>query len=980
LYSSIDLKEGKHNMLRKAIFLSLAALLVAGLAFPQAQLGGRLEGVVKDGQGLVLPGVTVTLTGTQGERLATTDVDGSYRFLALPPGEYTMVFALSGFQTVNREGVIATSGTTFSIDQTLDLATVAETITVTGESPVVDVKTTGVSATFDKTQLDEVPSATDMWAVLGQSPGVRMRGYDVGGSHKSQQSGYETFGVRSQVRIINEGVNTTEGTGGAGGYYDFYSIEEFQVSGSGADVEMSTPGAQVVATVKSGGNEFSSLVNLDIQPSGDLKSPFVTDNIDSDLEGRGGSSSPVREFFEFHVDVGGPIIRDKAWFYGAYNYFKIDRVISGQPVDVATDIGLFDMPSAKVNWQMSEKDQFVGYSQWSLKQKPFRGLSATIPAESIRAQDSWTWLHKAEWQRVWNDRLFSNILVAHFGFGWPMAPAVDPGTPTAPNRPARLDTTSNNQRGAGWQPFTFNRYKPHSTGQFNYYVPDAAGSHDIKFGWDWQIDSSQFGWNTNSGSIRYRDNSGLGPAPGSSQDPGQLGAADEIEFFNVPTLPDDRNKHTDFYVQDIWTLNDRATLTLGVRFGHQSAYYLDTTVNPLLNDPAFGISFPDKTVEGAHVQSWSNLAPRLGVTYDLTGRGQTVLKAFFGRYYGQIGTGLSASNPAGQTSERYKFNDNNLDGFYQPGELGDFVQCSGVCGEGGLGTPVLDGTDLMYTDEFSASVEHELMADTSIRFSYVRKMQRNRWASSGGLTTLNLARATELLTQPFVTACDGCPAGFEGTQLNLRTLPDGASINDVAYANAPGQTDANFNTYQVAFNRRFRSDFFFNTSFDFQTRDEMIRATGESTSPLTADPIDRAWFPAYNAQIGQTQDTTNWNFRAAGRYEAPSEVGIALTYRHQSGWPWAPIHRVDLPNVGTQPFFLEPVKNNRSEHVNIVDFRVDKSFSFGGKYRFMVMADVFNLMNANPETNFRLRTGSSYNNIIDWLGGRTLKIGLRFQF
>ena len=682
-------------MLRKMIFLSLACLLVAGAAFPQGT-AGRLEGVVKDGQGLVLPGVTVSLQGPAQERVATTDVDGSYRFLALPPSDYTLIFALSGFQTVTREGVRVVTGSTFTIDQTLELATVAETITVTGESPVVDVKTTGVSATFDKTQLDEVPSATDMWAVLGQSPGVRMRGYDVGGSHKSQQSGYETFGVRSQVSVINEGVNTTEGTGGAGGYYDYYSIEEFQVSGSGADVEMSTPGAQVVATVKSGGNEFSSLLNLDLEPAGDEKSPFVADNFDDDLAARDGSPSPVREFFEFHADVGGPIVRDKAWFFGAYNYFKIDRVISGQPVDVATDIGLFDMVSAKVNYQFTEKDQFVGYSQWSLKQKPFRGLSATIPAESIRAQDSWTWLHKAEWQRVWNDRLFSNILVAHFGFGWPMTPAVDPGTPTAQVRPARLDVESGNQRGAGWQPFTFNRYKPHSTGQFNYYIPDAAGSHDIKFGWDWQIDSSQFGWNTNSGALRYRDNSALGGPSAGATDPGMIGAADEIEFFNVPTLPDDRNRHTDFYVQDTWTVNDRVTATLGVRYGHQRTYYLDTTVSPLLQDPSF-FAFPERTVSGDFVESWSNLAPRLGVTIDATGEGRTVVKGYFGRYYGQVGTGLSAANPAGQTSERYKWNDLNQDGFYNGiAELGDFVQCSGVCGEGG-GTPIADGTSLMYT-------------------------------------------------------------------------------------------------------------------------------------------------------------------------------------------------------------------------------------------------------------------------------------------
>ena len=968
-------------MVRRILFLSLAISLVAGLAFPQAQSYGRIEGVVKDAQGLVLPGVSVALSGEAviGERLATTDVDGSYRFQALPPGTYNITYSLSGFQTVNREGVRVTTGNTFTIDQNLDLATVAETITVTGESPVVDVKTTGVTATFDKTQLDEVPSATDMWAVLQQSPGVRMRGYDVGGSHKSQQSGYETFGVRSQNRVINEGVNTTEGTGGAGGYYDYYSIEEFQVSGSGADVEMSTPGAQVVATVKSGGNNFSSLTNLDWEPSGDTKSPFVTDNIDSELEGRGGSSSPVREFLEFHVDVGGPIVKDKAWFYGAYNYFKIDRVISGQPVDIATDIGLFDMPSAKVNWQVTERDQFIGYSQWSLKQKPFRGLSATIPAESVRAQDSWTWLHKAEWQRVWNDRLFSNILVAHFGFGWPMVPAVDPGSPTAQNRPARIDLATNNQRGAGWQPFTFNRYKPHTTGQFNYYIPSAAGSHDLKFGWDWQVDSRQFGWNTNSGAIRYRDNSNNGPPSAGSQDPGMLGAADEIDFFSVPSINDDRNQHWDFYVQDTWTVNDRMTLTLGLRYGYQDVYYLASEQNPLLQDPGFGVSFPAQTVPAGNVDSWSNIAPRLGVTYDITGRGQTVLKAYYGRYYGNVGTGMPSANPGGQQQIRHKWTDLNQNGFYDgAGELGEFLQCIGVCGDGG-GTPVLP-SDLMYTDEISLAVEHELMADTSVRFSYVRKQMRDRWASSGGLTTLNIARATENLTAPFITTCDGCPAGFEGTQLNLRTLPDGVSNSEVVYANAPGETDSNFNTFQFAFNRRFRGNIFFNASFDYQTRDELIRANSESTSPLTADPLDRAWFPAYNSEIGQVQDTTNWNFRTSARYVAAYDIGIAGTWRHQSGWPFAPIHRVDLPNVGTVPFFLEPVKNNRSEHVNIVDFRVDKTWTMGDKYRFTAMADVFNLLNTNAETNFRLRTGSAYRDIIDWIGGRTLKIGLRFQF
>ena len=522
------------------------------------QIYGRLEGAANDAQGLVLPGVTVTLESAElvAARSATTDVDGSYRFAQLVAGSYNMTFELGGFQTLVFEDLTVVGGSTFEVNSTMDIATVAETVTVTGESPVVDVKSTGVSATFDTTQLEDVPSATDMWAVLQQSPGVRMRGYDVGGSHKSQQSGYETFGVRRQNRIINDGVNTTEGDGGAGGYYDFYAIGEFQVSAQGADVEMSTPGAQVNAVWKSGGNEFSGTEHMAYEPT-----DWIADNLTSDLSGRGGTSAPVVEFYEAHIDLGGPIVRDKAWFYAAYNRFLIDRVISGVDPNDATDVGDFDMFTVKMNYQMTERDQFITMHHWSLKQKPFRGLSSSVPSGSILAQDSWSWLHKFEWQRVWSDRLYSNIQVNHFGFGWPMTPNSDPAT-----APPRFDDGTGIRAGAGWRPFTFNRWKPHTTGQFNYYLPTESGSHDLKLGWDMQIDERQFGWNANSGAVRYIDNS--------SQDPARPLNVDEIHFESFPNFNYDRNTHMDFYFQDVWTISDRLTLNVGFRIGSQRMGYL----------------------------------------------------------------------------------------------------------------------------------------------------------------------------------------------------------------------------------------------------------------------------------------------------------------------------------------------------------------------------------------------------------------------
>jgi hypothetical protein len=954
-------------MTRKILFLSLANLLAAGLAFSQGV--GRLEGVVRDAQGLVLPGATVTLTGVgvMGARTATTDVDGSYRFPALTPGTYNLVFELSGFQTLNREGVIVITGQTFTINVNLEIATVAETITVTGESPVVDVKTTGVVSTFGQTQLQDIPSATDMWAVLGQTPGIRMQGYDVGGTHKSQQTNYESFGIRSQVRIITEGINSTEGTGGTGGYFDFNSIAEYQVSAQGADVEMSTPGAQVIASVKSGGNEFSGIESIDYTGR-----DFVTDNIDAALEARAGTSAPLRKFWEGHLDLGGPILKDKLWFYGAYNHYYVNKVISGSPEDVATDIGIFDMYSIKLNWKISQKDQFFGYSQWSLKQKPFRGLSLLVPADSIRAQYSWFWVQKGEWQRVWSDRVFGSVFVGLFGYGWPMEPRVDPET-----HPPRLDVATGAQRGAGWQPFTYNRYKPQTTGSFSWYVPNKAGSHDFKFGWDWQIDSNGTIRSTASGALRYRDNSNLGsPPPGAPAD--MLGAADQISFFSVPISVDDRNRHTDFFAQDIWTVSDRVTLTLGLRFGRQSLYYLGSSQTPQLSE-----FFPPADVRAGDVGSWNNVAPRLGVTFDVTGKGKTVFKAYYGRYYANIGSGIAAANPAGQTELRYKFLDPNHNGLYDGSqELGDLITCIGVCGEGGATTPI--DFKLMYVDEYSLSLEHELKADTSLRFSYVRKSSKDNWgANSMNYTTfsqINTSREIQNLTQSIDTPCTGCPGGFAGQTLHLRDLPPGAPDNEFAYINAPGNTDGSYNTVQFAFNRRFKQNFFFNASFDYQWRTEMRSPDGLYDRPLYADPIQNFWVPEYNKDVSLRQSNISTNLRLSGRYELPHQFGLAGTYRHQSGWPWAPIYNATLPTVGTVPVFLENVDNNYSDNVDLVDFRLDKTFSFGSKVRVTGILNIYNLLNVNSETMFNLRTGSGFNEIIDWIPGRTIQVGAKLQF
>jgi hypothetical protein len=934
--------------------LPVVALGLASGVF--AQTAGEIDGTIKDAQGLVLPGVTVTLTGEAviGAQAAVSVADGTYRFRALRPGSYNLKYELAGFQTLNREGIIVSGLRTITVNVSLDVATVAETITVTGESPVVDVKNTSLSNEFGVEQLQDVPTATDVWAVLGQTPGIRMRGYDVGGSHKSQQSGYESFGIRSQNRVLSDGVDSTEGTGGTGFYYDYYSVEEFTTSAAGSDVEMTAPGSLVMMTIKSGGNEFSGLYHADYEGEN-----MVSDNVDDELASRGYTGNPNLIFYELHADMGGPIVKDKAWFYGFFNRFRIDQAISGVDPNVATDIGNFYGYGAKLSFQLTQKDQIIGYGQHGLKQKPNRGLSAAVPPESILAQDSWSWVYKAEWQRVWNDQTFTNFQLKHFGFGWPMVPKTDPAV-----SPPRFDRATNLYSGAGWNgqggpPFTFDRWKPQVTAGMNYYVPNKAGSHDWKFGFDWQIDSSQYGSNSNSGAIQYWDNANLGRPHN----------VDEIRLFNVKAeganQADNRDTHTAFFVQDTWSPNDRLTLNLGFRFHRQVASYKDANLEPL-----FAEFFPTGTIEGKTLVTWNNWAPRLGVTYDITGSGKTVFKGHYGRYYINIADQLSAANPGAYAYVHYKFLDQNQNGLYDgSSELGTLVSTRGTVGTSlatATGTPVNPDLEPSYADEFSASVEHEIAPDTSIRFSYVRKQLRNDFAQ------WNRAQVIPLLENPvpYTATCNGCPGSFAGQTLSLVRVPDAAA----------NKQDQGIDTFQVAFQRRFSQDFFVQTSYDYQLRDERRRATGISTSPLVADPLSVLFWQNHNPSVDNIQPNSNWNFRLLGRYVLPKEVAVSANLRMQSGWPWAPVYAVSIPGSGTQSIFLEDVDNNYSKTATLVDFRLEKAFTFGGRYKVTGLFDTYNVFNSNTPTNFFMNTGRTFGNIIAALNPRAIKIGARFQF
>lgn len=941
---------------RRGAWLALATVLCFATSSLAQIEQGRLLGTVSDAQGAVLPGVTVTASSPAliGGQTTVTEADGRFRFVALPGGTYDLTFELAGFQTLKREGIVLRLGQTLTVDGQLQVATLQESVTVTGESPVVDLTTTAVGATFDAAKLTGIPTATDMWSVLAQSPGVRMQGYDVGGSHKSQAIGYEGFGVRGQSQFTIDGIQSE------GNYPNAFSMEEIAVSAAGGDVEINSPGAAIALTIKSGGNTFRSLNNVQWQPE-----RFSSNNVDDDSAKRGFTGNPNLLFVEPHVDLGGPIKRDKLWFFAAYNYFRIDKVVSGINRNIATDLGIFHEFPAKLTYKLTQNDTLVGHYQWGYKYKPLRGLSATTPIESVLEQDSPYWTYKAQWQRVWSNRLFTDLRYGVHGFDWPMQPNVP-----FSERPPRLDTGTNLNSGAGWDAFDNKPFRPQGLLTATYYLPtESLGSHDLKFGGGYVMDIERTVINGNSGPIRYRDRNG---------------ATDEIELVDVGsrdslygswTGPDNRNEIVTMFLQDRWSPAPNVTILAGVRYDRQTGSYQPGKRAPVLND-----IFPTRETAGRTFKAKHGVAPRFGVNYAFGG-GKTVAKAFVGRFYNELGTVLANnSNPGGENYSIYKFIDLNGNRLYDGRqELGAFVSA-----RGGISTVINEDFNPPYADEISGALEHQFWGESSVRAAYVRKMVRD----SAGVTNVarlgqyTVPRTVTLPIQEFSTSGTVTTGSQTFTLLDIPDNLRGVVQN--VYGNWP---DANYDydTIQLGLNKRWPRGLFLQTSFDYQWRDELRGGNGAATiaattDPLQTDPLGVGFFQNVRPEVSNRQKTTNWSARVAGRYVFKYDIGVGVNYRLQSGYGYTRVMVASLPNAGTVNFFLDDLDNQYSDKVPILDVRLDKTLMLGGKYRVAVMLDAYNLTNGNPVSNFNIINGAQYNRITAALDPRVFQLGFRFEF
>jgi hypothetical protein len=957
--------------------VALAILSVATGTAGAQEFRGRINGVVTDNTGAVLPGVTVTATSPAiiQPQVQVTGEDGTYRFIALNPGVYDITFELPGFSTVKREGIRVVINQTLTVDQQLQVATLQETVTVTGESPVVDTSTTTVGTNFTKELLTEIPNARDIWAAMSQAPGLQMTAFDVGGSRTGTQTGFLTYGINQQNQTKIEGVDQTEGANANAGYFDFGSFEEFQIGGAGNDASSYGSGATMNITIKSGGDRISGNWYSDWQ--GDAT---ITDNVPDAFRTDNGRDedgffvrralergNPIDRQYDINGNIGGPLWKQRAW--GFYSYRLNDQYKHILGSDELARSKLSNQYTFKATLQLPRNNQLIGFLNKREKLQALRDFGPATPISAARFQSSRNYPMKIEWTSVLTNRAFLDIIVANWENYFPLRPQDEVGT-VSDIEPGRINTSDNQRRGYHDTYQQRKRFKPQFYASMSYFKDGWKGSHDFKFGYDWKNDRRKEG-RDQPGNIHYRDITRAGQV-----------VVNDVDLYNGPNEGITDVEYHAGYINDTWKFSDRLTLNLGARVEKYRDGWPDQQFAPAgipalagWTDPRWVNFITPRDVSETTVAEHTVFSPRAGFAYDLSGTGKTVLKGYYGRFYFNSSDILAnLENPVGMAQLRYQFLDQNgnmlLDG---PQELGVFRQTVG-----GAGFVRID-RDIKrpYSQELSGHIEREIVGGLSGRASYVYKNIRDDW-DEVDIARLPLYTVQRTVTDPGPDAAVGTA---DDQQLSLLDRPTAAAPSDRVQTNPDGYT-SDFNTVEFAINRRFDGKWMALGSFGYTWLNQFHDSIQETTSAIEAAAIEKDfdWQPNY--RLFGKETSTIWNYKLVGRYTFPFEIGLSGSYKVQSGRNWGRVWSLaGVLNAGTEAIRVEPIDTRRAPTVDILDFRVDKGVTLPNQWgRMVFMVDVFNALNRGTVTNFRMQTGATFQEVLGLLDPRIVRFGFRYEF
>jgi hypothetical protein len=941
---------------RSLWLLALLLALAAGPAFAQGGAGstGSIQGEVVDESGGVLPGVSVTATGTTmlGSQTAVTNAQGVFRFLGVPAGTYKLTFDLQGFNKRTRDDIRVGIGFTATVNERMSVKAMTEEVTVTGESTPIDTTATRVQTNFDKNMLDSLPNARDMWSLLAETPAVQLNRFDVGGSTAGTQTTYVAYGNGGQNRPLIEGINTTEGTSAAGFYFDYGSFDEVIIGAAGNSAEMPSGGVLTNFIGKSGGNRFGGEVYYEYENGDFLQSK----NITQDQLNRGYANIPkavidklglkrdeantLLSYKNLNASIGGPLMKDKLWFWAGYlrQEGKVFQPPSGAILDGTEFLTKLTNYTGKLTFQITPKDKLIGYLQYGIKLQPFRtdagfvGGPRHLTSASTLKQDSPSWVGKLEYNRTFGDRGFLEIRGGEFGYNFALV-GNDQTTPRREDR-ATLEVTGG---GRDWQ---LDRRRKQLHGAYTFFVDNVmGGNHQFKIGGEVQHETGRTRWK------QYYTNNVLHVL--------NNGAANLVRL-GLPVDSWNGLRNYGLFVNDAYKVN-RLTLNVGVRYDRYRVFLPDQE-RPASTFSPQAATFPAVS----SVKTFNHVVPRLGVIYDITGDGKTLWKANFGRYYFNPGVGLADSvNPnTGTQFSEYTWNDLNGDRIWQPGESGTLQQVVG----GSASITFDPNLRNSFTNELSTWLERDLGANIGMRAGFVWKMDRDGYQRENVNRPLSAWTIATSVTDP---GPDGSANTGDERTVSAFGLP--ADVLARPVENRVFNIDAwenDYRTFELGATKRFSNRWNMVSSFSITWFDEYGTSyfgSGPGNNVGASGTLFGSFAGNSNFPItpnGKADKTkfSQWNFKVHGTYAPGWDVRITPILRIQQGFPYGRVFTATVTGQ-SQNFQAEDVTARRLETIKQLDFRIEKKIKLTGNAKLGVLFDLFNVFNANTVLNLNARTG-----------------------
>jgi hypothetical protein len=939
-------------------------VFLTGLVTAQDSLQtGNISGTVVDAEGNALPGVAITITGAailRGTASATTSTTGAFRFNFLSPGTYDMTFALSGFKTIKKTGVEVSVRKTTSMTVTMEVSAIEENVTVVGESPVVDLKTSTIQTNFTQAMLQKLPSARDPWVIMSMTPGMVMDRENVGGSTAGNQSSAYAHGtLRNQTNYNIDGVNMTDAAanGASAMYYDFDSFEEIQVETGAHTADIQVGGVVLNMITKSGGNKLSGGISL-YGENDKLQWDNIPDKIKNPQYANVGTGNPLDYYYEWGGELGGPIMKDKLWFYGAFrntviNSFIIGYTLNGVP---QTNYASLTHGTFKLSFQLSNNNKLMGWFNYDNKYQPHRSASITRPPVTTALQDSPSYFYHLE--DTWT--LGSNLIL-NFKLGindmWYQTgnqPEVDMNQPAVRIYYTTPVTGGYENAYYNYTWYYSDRYQLNAFA--NYFKDDfLGGNHEIKVGFEYQNSPFHTTRKHPGNILLYFDN------------------PDHTSPYQVWTFREEVWNQNDIvysaYIHDVFSLKKHLTLNLGLRLDstHMHINETDVAASPWTDYYYTRMNITPIYHQDAqkNVVSFTMLSPRLGLTYDLFNDGKNVFKAHFARYSYQVSYGpVDQAITTGYWEVDYSWNDANGDKLPQTNEFGSIRYTN-------IGQAVKINPDLKspYTNEVVAGFEKKLARNIGVSLNFIyRDTQRFWWSDNqavdpqldytpkdvqdpgpdgvlgngddgGTITIYNLASAKVGVSQPYVTERPGYKTSYRGVELVL--------------------------------SKRYSDGWQFMGSVTL----------GKTNVKLPIEAVDDPNNRTFNDNAVDSNDSPVI-IKASGSYDLPFGFYVGAFFNYRAGYPTVRYFNTStsLLNQGRISVSTEKMGASRYPDIAMLDLRLSKVFSFGRYGKIELMLDGFNLLNSVTTLSWNTQSSSTYHFITQVLSPRIVRLGVKWNF